>query len=161
MRIGRSFALTLAVVVAPFQVSAAPKGDLSNLAGIATLNGTCSRLVMADNDASDSCVGQAINSMYNNGRTGFAFQAGDMAIVTFSGIGTPAKGDLAESKLDHVIFGLVGTGTEPNSVPATGKCTYTNPYAGPSHINCFAKTKSGTFSASFVSDGAEPDVQEF
>jgi hypothetical protein len=125
------------------------------------MNGTCQRLIIAGNDASSSCQGKLTNTMYRTGRSGFTFLAGDVAVVTFSGADSPAKGDQAVIRLDKVIFTLVGTGTEPNVVNATGSCSYTNPYAGPSHVSCSASTKAGRFSASFVSDGAPPDLQEF
>jgi hypothetical protein len=136
-------------------------GNLDNLAGLAMLNGTCSKLVVAGHDESEACVGKLSNTIYRTGRTGFVFVAGDTAVVTFSGMDTPVKGDVGSVRLDHVIFGLMGTGTDPNSLTATGSCRYTNPYAGPSHVDCTASTKIGRFSASFVSDGEGPDMQRF
>ena len=132
-----------------------------NLAAIALLQGTCGHLVVGGKDASSRCEGKLTNSIYKTGRSGFTFLVGDLAVVTFSGADSPAKGDQATVRLDKVIFTLVGTGTPPNVVPATGTCTYTNPYAGPSHVNCSAATKSGSFSASFVSNGEPPDLQRF
>jgi hypothetical protein len=135
--------------------------NLENLSAIAIMNGRCSQLVFAGKDATRACVGKITNTMYKTGRAGFVFMAGDLAVITFSGADSPARGDQATVRLDKVIFTLVGMGTEPNAIPATGTCTYTNPYAGPSRINCSASTKEGKFSGAFVSDGAEPDIQRF
>lgn len=136
-------------------------GDMKNLRAVAMMHGTCGKLVMAGEDVSEGCQGLITNTMYKTGRTGFVFTAGDVAVVTFSGAGAPAQGDQASARLDKVIFTLIGTGTEPNVLPATGTCTYTNPYAGPSRINCSATTKIGRFSGTFVSDGEEPDIKQF
>ena len=150
----------LAFVVLPAAAEAQDR-NLSNLHAIAIMNGTCDGLVMGDKDASSGCEGKLTNTMYKTGRSGFTFLVGDLAVVTFSGADSPAKGNIARIRLDKVIFTLIGTGTKPNVVPATGTCTYTNPYAGPSHVTCSASTKSGRFSGSFVSDGKPPDLQEF
>lgn len=139
----------------------AQTGDMKNLAGIAILNGSCTQLTVGGKDATHACEGKITNTMYKTGRTGFIFMVGDLAVVTFSGADSPAKGDHASVRLDKIIFTLVGTGTAPNVIPATGSCSYTNPYAGPSRINCSASTKDGKFSGSFVSNGAEPDIQRF
>jgi hypothetical protein len=135
--------------------------DLRHLQAVAILNGNCTQLSFAGKDATRACVGKITNTMYKTGRTGFVFMAGDLAVITFSGADNPAQGDQATVRLDKVIFTLVGTGTEPNVIPATGNCRYTNPYAGPSRITCSASTKDGKFSGAFVSDGAEPDIKEF
>ena len=132
-----------------------------NLHAIAIMDGKCSSLVIADKPATHQCVGKITNSMYKTGRSGFIFTAGDVAVVTFSGADSPAKGDQANIRLDKVIFTLIGTGTPPNVIAAKGTCTYTNPYAGPSRINCSATTEAGRFSGSFVSNGREPDIQRF
>ncbi|WP_114227210.1 MULTISPECIES: hypothetical protein [Sphingomonas] len=139
----------------------AQTSDLTNLKAVAIMHGRCRSLVVAGKDASRACSSLVTNSMYRTGRGGFVFTAGDLAVVTFSGFDTGAQGDIAEIKLDHVIFSLIGTGTPRNTVPATGTCTYTNPYAGPSHITCTALTKSGRFAATFLSNGQEPEFKRF
>ncbi|HEY0625448.1 MAG TPA: hypothetical protein VGD10_01820 [Allosphingosinicella sp.] len=138
-----------------------PIPNLEALDGLAVMNGTCGRLILGGRDVSSGCESRVTNSMYKGGRTGFTFLAGDVAVVTFSGADTPAKGNHATVRLDRVIFTLNGAGTKPNVVPASGTCTYTNPYAGPSRINCSASTNNGAFSASFVSDGEPPIIERF
>ena len=142
-------------------LAVAQSSNMRNLHAVAFLNGKCTQLTFAGKDGTRACVGKITNTMYKTGRTGFVFMFGDHALITFSGADSPARGDQATVRLDKVIFALIGTGTEPNVIPATGICTYTNPYAGPSRINCSASTKVGKFSGAFVSDGAEPDIQRF
>lgn len=153
-------AAALAFVLLPPAAEAQDR-ELSNLHAIAIMQGTCHRLVIGEKDASSNCESKLTNTMYKTGRSGFTFLVGDLAVVTFSGADSPAKGNSASIRLDKVIFTLIGTGTEPNVVPATGTCTYTNPYAGPSRVHCSASTESGRFSGSFVSNGQPPDIQEF
>ncbi|WP_294004560.1 hypothetical protein [Sphingomonas sp.] len=64
-------------------------------------------------------------------------------------------------QVDEVIVNQVGPGVRPpadhsNEMTARGTCTYTNLYAGPSHIDCTASTGKGPFSAAFLSDGKPP-----
>src|SRR5690349_11485706 len=110
-------------LAAPPAVAGAQDRDLGNLHAIAIMNGTCQRLIMGDKDASSGCEGKLTNTMYKTGRSGFTFLVGDLAVVTFSGADSPAKGNMATIRLDKVIFTLIGTGTKPNVVPATGTCT--------------------------------------
>jgi hypothetical protein len=170
MEIMRLLALGLTTLAAVFEAIAAGRqdqsGDLQNLDGFAVMNGTCRRLIVAGKDLSKDCMGKVTNTMYEStGRTGFLFvtRSGNV-VVNFTGMDTPAVGDHAASVLDHVIFTQGKTGSkraEHNGYRATGTCTYTNPYAGPSHINCSASTKKGLFSASFVSDGKPPGIERF
>lgn len=127
---------------------------------MATLTGTCKKLIIAKADASQRCVGRLINVTYNDGRSGFYFVAGDLAAVTFSGMGSgqvELNKDEVVQPIDRVIFTLIGTGTKPNMIAAVGSCRFTNPDMGrPSLVNCEATTKEGQFIADFVSDGRRP-----
>ena len=150
------------LLTVPFASTAgAQSAGFDNLHALAIMNGQCTQLTVAGKDSTPVCLGKITNTMYKTGRSGFIFMAGDVAVVTFSGMDTPARGDQATVHLDAIIFTLVGTGTPPNDIPATGSCTYTNPYAGPSRIQCTASTEAGRFSASFTSDGKEPDYRQF
>ena len=164
MTIGRlrPFAMMLATACATGAAIAQDQGDDLQGFGIAVLNGTCKRLIVAGKDLSKDCEGKVTNTMYESTRrTGFLFvtRGGDV-VVNFSGLDSPAVGDHAAALLSHVIFTQGETGSnraKHQAYVATGTCTYTNPYAGPSHINCSASTTKGLFSASFVSDGRPPD----
>lgn len=133
------------------------------LSSIAMMNGRCTGLMFGGKDGSRVCGPKVVNTVYRDGRTGFTFVVGDIAVVTFSGSASQVKdtADIATQPLDKVIFTLTGTGTPPNALKAAGVCTFSNPYAGVSTIDCTAHTSSGIFRASFVSDGKEPSIQEF
>jgi hypothetical protein len=137
------------------------KGGL-DLEYLATMKGACSRLVLGGQDLSGACVPKIVNQVYRSGRTGFTFVAGEQTIVSFSGMGqdqTHDNPDQANQPIDKVTFTQPGSG--PAAEPATGVCSYTNPYKGPSTVKCVAKTARGEFSATFVSDGAEPSMMKF
>lgn len=167
MTIGRLQIFIFALVTAGAAKAAIAQDQsrgLQDLSGFAVLNGTCQRFIMAGKELTKACDGKVINTMFESiGRTGFAFVTHSSTTVTFSGVDTPAKGDQAQSIVDRVIVTIENSesdplAVEPDVLEATGSCTYTNPYVGPSHINCSASTKEGPFSASFVSDGSPPDV---
>ena len=142
----------------------AAHGQASALDDIATMNGKCSKLVFAGHDGSKACVPKVINDVHKDGRVGFTFVVGDLAVVTFSGMGQQQVKDAANTAsqpLDEVVFTLTGTGAKPNTIKAAGVCTYTNPYAGPGKVDCTAHTSQGLFEAAFVSDGRPPSMQKF
>lgn len=131
---------------------------------IAMMDGRCERLVLAQGpDASSRCEPHLMNEVFKSGRVGFTFMVGDLAVVSFSGTGQQVKDDpnTASQPVDRVTFTLIGTGTPPNVIPAAGVCTYTNPYAGPSHVTCSAHTSNGNFEGAFVSDGHDPKIKHF
>lgn len=131
---------------------------------IATMDGQCSRLLVGGKDASKACGPKVLNTVYKTGRVAFTFVAGDLATVTFGGMGQQQvkdSADVASQPLDNVVFTLIGTGTAPNKVKAAGVCTYSNPYVGPSRITCSAHTAQGVFAGSFVSNGRTPSMQRF
>jgi hypothetical protein len=131
---------------------------------VATMNGKCSRLVFAGRDGSRACLPKVVNDVHKDGRVGFTFLVGNLAVVTFSGLGQQQvkdSADVVNQPLDTVIFTLIGTGTAPNAIKAVGLCTYSNPYAGPARVSCSAHTSSGVFEAQFRSDGREPSMQRF
>ena len=162
MRDRKCTAAIAMAAIASFTTPATAQGsNFDNLHAIAMMDGKCAQLTFAGQDGTQRCEGKITNTVYKTGRSGFTFLIGDLAVITFSGADSPAKGDQATVRLDKVIFTLIGTGTKPNVIPASGSCTYTNPYAGPSRINCSATTGDGKFSGSFVSNGQPPDIQEF
>jgi len=133
------------------------------LSQLATMNGRCTSLTFAGKDGSKACQPKVVNSVHTDGRVGFTFLVGDIAVITFSGVAPQVKdtANIATQPLDTVIFTLTGMGTPPNDLKAAGVCTFSNPYAGPSKINCTAHTSNGIFRATFVSDGKEPSIQDF
>lgn len=147
------------LAVAPFSIAKAE--DIKDLTAIVFLKGKCGNLMIADEEFSRGCQAKIMNTVYKSGRTGFTFFHGDFDLFTFSGVDNPAIGNRASVSLDRVLLAPGGKEEDQVRLLATGTCTYTNPYAGPSHVNCRAFTKLGTITASFVSDGQEPDITRF
>jgi hypothetical protein len=135
-----------------------------DLDAIAQMNGKCVRLKFASTDATKACENKIINETYKSGRVGFTFVAGDLAIVAFSGAGQTQRkltADKVLQPIDAIFWTLIAQGAKPISVKATGSCTYTNPYKGPSSISCVAHTDQGDFQGNFLSDGQPPEIQHF
>lgn len=125
---------------------------------LATLQGTCERLVIAGRDATPACDGKLLNTNYRDSRSGFYFVTKDGAALTFSGLGkrqVKPHPDRAVQPIDLVIFGYGG---QHDRAPAVGECDFTNPEARPSRITCRASTAGGVFEAVFLTDGRPPKV---
>jgi len=153
----------LPAIIAGLSLAGAAHAASSPLDYVATMNGTCSHLVYGGRDGSKACVPKVVNDVHKDGRTGFTFLVGDIAVITFSGVAPQVKDDAntVTQPLDEVVLTLTGPGAAPKTVKAAGSCTYTNPYAGPGKVDCTAHTSQGSFEASFVSDGQTPSMQRF
>jgi hypothetical protein len=125
---------------------------------LATVRGTCERLVIGGRDLTGQCTGTLLNTSYATGRVGFYFVTNDGGALTFTGMGTSQvkpDQDTALQPVDGVIFGFKG---QFDKAKAVGTCRYTNPYARPGTIRCRAETQGGVFAADFVTDGKPPEV---
>lgn len=134
----------------------APKAGA--LPTLATVNGTCERLVIGGRDVTAQCTGTLLNTSYATGRVGFYFVTRDGAALTFTGMGSSQikpDPDTALQPVDGVIFGFDGRFDRSKAV---GTCRFTNPYARPGTVNCRAETQDGVFAAEFVTDGKPPTV---
>lgn len=139
--------------------SVAQAQDLTNLTGIASLTGTCERIVMAGHDFSQGCAGKIMQSTYSTGRTGFYVMLGENGTTaTFSGIqGAKPDPDSQLQSVDKVIFNLGIEGVPPTTKETTGSCAYSNPYKGPMTISCSAvDSDGGAYLLQFRTDGSEP-----
>lgn len=148
------------LVLAAGAAAPASAQDLSNVQSLVFLTGTCERLVIAGRDATADCRGTAVNLNYRTGRTSFAFQDGEARMVSFTGLGAPAEGDVARHALDGITI-AASPGPTVTAEPATGSCEYSNPYRGRSYIRCAATTAAGAYSVAFASDGRPPQITEF
>jgi hypothetical protein len=79
-------------------------------------------------------------------------------MVSFYGLDSKAVGDKAVLHVDTILVTPEGPAPVARRKRATGRCTYTNPYAGPSHIQCSAKAEGKSYEALFVSDGTPPNI---
>ena len=132
----------------------------SSGATLATMTGQCHTLILGGTDASAQCEGKVVNTAYRSGRSSFQFTIRDRAILGFHGVDSPAGNDQAVLRIDGISLNLM-MGTPPTTSPASGTCSYTNPYAGPAMIRCSAISAGRRFEASFEADGRAPVLKEF
>lgn len=124
---------------------------------MAKLTGTCVKLATPEGDRTAGCNNWVLNMAYSTGRSQFVVMVGEDESVSFGGVDSAAQGDVAELAVDYVLTGR-GDLTRQTRHEVSGKCTYTNPYAGPSHVDCLASGSGETFELHFVSDGSPPDI---
>ncbi|WP_156351967.1 hypothetical protein [Devosia sp. Leaf64] len=159
MGIFRSTSVASIGVVSALGAGSGYAQGLSDLQGMASLTGTCERLVMDGKDFSAGCSTTIIQSIYSTGRTGFTVTVGDKGtVVTFSGAeGAKPDPDSQLQSVDKVILNLGIEGVPPTSSATTGNCAYSNPYNGPMTISCQAiDDRGGAYLLQFRTDGSEP-----
>lgn len=157
-----SHLLSFTLMLGSFCSNQASAKGLEDLSAIAMLTGSCEKLVMAGNDMSEHCHTNILQSIYKTGRTGFTIGIGDKGtVVTFSGI-EGAKPDVNSQlqSVDKIIFNLNIEGVPPSVTSATGSCSYSNPYLGPTTISCQATNGGEAYLLQFRTDGSEPKFTE-
>jgi hypothetical protein len=131
----------------------------ANLQNMAMSTGTCERLVVDGRDFTSGCAGKIIQSIYDDGRTGWYLMVGDKGtVVTLSGMsGAKPDADSQIQDLDSLILNL-GVKNAPSSKEAiSGQCLYSNPNNGPTSITCVAKNNQAAVSVlEFRTDGRPP-----
>jgi hypothetical protein len=152
-------AVALLACLAASSASLAQEPPRSLGMAMAKLNGTCKQLLTPQGDRTDKCTSWILNIAYSTGRSQFMVMIGDKESISFGGKDSPAQGDSATLTLDYVLTGK-GDLSRQTRHEARGDCSYTNPYAGPSKIDCIAKTNDGSYELHFVSDGKPPQVQQ-
>ena len=140
------------------EASASAEGNLADrVDNIATLNGSCQSLVVANDNHNDVCGSRLINVAYVNGDSSFMIAVGDGNMVSFYGRDSSAVGNAATIAISRITASF---GDETTSDTARGQCRYTNPYAGMSTVTCSATTSRGLrYSLTFRSDGNPPQVE--
>lgn len=150
--------LGMAMLLSSFPIHSA------ELTGIATVTGTCEYLALAGKNLTRDCVGKIVQSMYDNGRTGFTVVVGEDGVaITMSGMqGGKPDADSQLQAVDRVILNLNIDGVAPSDVSAKGACAYTNPYLGRAIFTCHAVDDSGgSYLLQFRTDGSAPSISEF
>ncbi|MEG3148067.1 hypothetical protein U1839_25750 [Sphingomonas sp. RT2P30] len=134
--------------------------DLSNVANVAIMSGKCTALIMPEGDMTAHCSGKLINTAYRDNSSSFMAVTDDTVAVSFFGTDHPATGDIALLDVSKVTVSREA-GRQARSTAALGQCRYTNPFAGPSHVDCQAMAKGKVYRLSFLSDGNPPKVKYF
>lgn len=140
-----------------------PVAIAAELTGIASLTGTCERIVMAGKDMSAHCDGKILQTTYDTGRTGFTVFVGqDGVAITMSGLeGAKPDENSQLQSLDRVILNLNIEDVAPSEEPVEGSCAYSNPYLGPMTVSCQAvDRKGGAYLLQFRTDGSEPKFSD-
>lgn len=122
-----------------------------------SMTGKCTQLVFGKTNLTRSCEGKILSTTYDDGRVGFYFILTTGSIFTISGMDLPNPSKNSDAlRIDKVIFNMEG-GAPVTTANASGKCVYTNPYAGKATVTCTGKTSKGEkIAAKFVSDGRPP-----
>ncbi len=124
---------------------------------LATMDGTCHKFIMNGDDVTEFCEGKIVNVAYPDGHSSFMFLLKDKALISFYGTDSRAIGNKASIRVEKITINLL-LGIPPTGDAATGVCTYSNPYAGPSLVECEASLNGHVFKVTFVSDGREPSI---
>lgn len=140
--------------------SGAASQNLGNVANLATMTGRCTTLVMPEGDMTARCTGKLINTAYRDNHSNFMAVRDDAVVVSFFGTDHAASGDVAMLDVSRVTISR-GAGRKSRSIEAQGRCRYTNPFAGPSQVDCQATANGKIYRLSFLSDGNPPEVKYF
>jgi hypothetical protein len=140
-------------------VAAVPAAARDPVANVAVLSGDCSKLVFADTNYSAICDHFIANIAYQSGHSSFQFAGVHRLALGFYGTDHEARGDESYIMVEKVDFNDMKGGPS-TMIDANGRCTYTNPYAGPSRVECSAVASGKTYAASFLSDGEPPAVRK-
>ncbi|MGJ5175482.1 hypothetical protein ACQR16_03750 [Bradyrhizobium oligotrophicum] len=160
----KSATLTATMLVAGALLMSAGSGRAdSRLTGMATVKGTCQKLVVAGQDRSLECTGSLLNTDYDDQRSGFYFILLNGGVITFSNRGDLEKRVGPDKRVAPVDLVMIGEypSKKINTVAAKGRCRYGNPFKGPSLIECSADSELGHFEATFLSNGEKPEVKTF
>jgi hypothetical protein len=147
--------ILLAACWASGSYAAAPQ---SRAVSIVSMGGSCRRLVLDGHDFSNACQPRVANVEFSDGRVTFTYAAGEDFTVTFSGDGRKQihRGpDTAIQPIDLIYSSIAGATSKPSRV--VGSCEFSNPYKGPSAINCSAESGTGREVAEFTTDGRPPN----
>ena len=130
------------------------------IATIAGLTGTCQMLQTPDGDKTSVCDQRLMNVAYKSNHSSFKTIFGGQTIVSFYGNDQAAIGNRAEIQLLKIVTTEVKT-LKSSVILARGTCSYTNPNAGPVHIDCIADTDNGNYVLHFLSDGKFREIKSF
>ncbi|MFA5965693.1 MAG: hypothetical protein WC804_16880 [Sphingomonas sp.] len=140
--------------------SGAAAQNPGNVANLATMTGRCTTLIMPEGDMTAHCTGKLINTAYRDNHSNFMAVRDDAVVISFFGADHAASGDVAMLDVTRVTISR-GAGSKSRSINARGQCRYTNPFAGPSHVDCQAMADGKVYRLSFLSDGNPPNVKYF
>lgn len=152
--------MKIGIFAAALLIHAPMSASAENLPyGMTFLRGNCAQLVFGSEDWSGKCDQKLMQTAVNRNNIDFYFSTTDNRMLIFNGVdGENPTPDTDVSTVKKVIFSQNGTNTD---FPASGRCSYGNPYKGRSTVQCSGTLKDGRrFDATFVTDGQPPDTGE-
>ena len=123
-----------------------------------TMQGACTRLVIAGDDLSGVCKGTLMNLVTRN-RASFDFAAQDGRTLSFSGNGAQQERTEDSDPLQPINLVIAGNGSTAGGTGgvvqtpllAIGTCRFSSPEPGKTAIDCEASSPDGkSFAGSFV-----------
>lgn len=118
-------------------------------------HGTCDRLTLPEGDRTHDCHPTAGHMIYKTGRGAYWFSIPQRALISFSGMNETTDEDRGTLNLDLVTVSS-SLDAKISGGPASGSCTFFNPWKGRAYVRCQAHTKGGDYSAAFTTDGQPP-----
>ncbi|MFC7052434.1 hypothetical protein ACFQI3_07005 [Hansschlegelia quercus] len=141
--------MRLLAAVAALLCLAAP-ASAQDAQGATSVRGSCTKLVLAGEDAVGSCGGKLTRMTLPDGALFLIFTSGQ-TMIGFSGrvADEHAQGDETTWPVGFVNIGAPGA--EPNAIPARGSCRSGDLNRASAAIVCSATTAQGAFEAAFRS----------
>jgi hypothetical protein len=158
---------TTALFVTAVFLSAAPAAVLAqdaaparSLDKISFYRGVCHSLTIPAGDIGQTCAPVLVSNLYSDGDVGYSFihvdpdSRAQSAVSFLGGAAGMAPGSIA-------VEGVILNGPDGDkSYEGRGVCTLAGADDGPQSVSCEATTDDGMYTATFVSDGAAPDVRD-
>jgi hypothetical protein len=142
----------------PAQTGSSPKsmGAINSLGveDATNIPGTCQRLVLVNEDLTSGCSGMSMISNTSNGRLQISAFLNTGSTAMFSGTDLPNPDANTDAiKIDRIYLNSAGKPGEPVILPATGTCTYTNPYSAPLKVSCRVTAYEESYRYDFLASG--------
>ncbi len=143
-------------LIIPFAATLGRAQDFGRTVIAYTIAGTCTSLIIYNNDKTVMCGRSIARMVYPDGRNSFVFTAGTK-LISFSGDIDAVTDESLSLKIDH----LTSVGEKGSGLRASGTCQLFIPLRGISHLACRAHTARGEATASFSGDGSPPIANQF
>jgi hypothetical protein len=153
--------------IAAALASAASADAPHKIAYMASIEGTCSSLIVADIDQSVACPNRLLNTAYQDNYSSFKLMAENGLVISFFGYDHEAQGDVAHLSVERILItptpkekpgdtlaDLVEQARKATQdLRASGDCAYSNPDLPDSHVNCTATAAGKAYAFKFHPTG--------
>lgn len=119
------------------------------------MQGRCERLVIADEDLTQTCKETMVNTVAGR-RVTFDFSASDGQTLSFSGTGLQQEATELTDPLQPISLVVPGRkdggSIVRNPAPAVGACRFTKPEPGKSMISCEVTSQDKLYAGTFLTE---------